>query len=274
MNFVATFAVLTLNIWGLPDLGFKVLAPLREERVQGICEALKKATAEVVLLQEAWLESDRKMLRTCGYSYYADLNNPTQPLDSGLMILSKWPLEKTTALTYAALPAQFSEGGDGEFLARKGALLTRVLPANRPAYWVGNTHVVSQYKADAQDDYRLIRKAQLKRFASWVAENVGQEPVIIGGDWNTGPQSTLWVEVQPFFAAYQADPQSAGACTLCPPNTMHSTNEGRVDHLMGSTHFAPVSGAVSFADPLVFPDFKISLSDHFGWKTEFGQKGP
>lgn len=64
--------VMTFNIWGLPKIGHLVPSPLRAARVAAICEELVKGRADIVLLQEVWVNQDRLRLKNCGYGYSAD----------------------------------------------------------------------------------------------------------------------------------------------------------------------------------------------------------
>lgn len=261
--------LLTLNIWGIPDLGFQVLAPLKQERVAAICETLRTSSQQaggwdIVLLQEVWVRKDRETLKNCGYAHAGEAENKNIPLDSGLLILSKYPIEKVERLIYPA-PTVFPVVPDGEALARKSTLLVKIEHPEAGGVWVGNTHLVAQYATN--DIYQTTRSEQFKMMTRWSLEKAGTDPLILGGDWNFNPESPLWPLVAEKLAGFTESPNAKDFCTVCPPNTMHQTSEGKIDHLFASSHFQVGDGALAFTEPLSINDFQISVSDHFGWQT-------
>lgn len=262
--------VLTLNIWGLPDVGFHVLAPLRSERVTAICESLKDESRrengwQIILLQEAWLAEDRKKLKACGYRYSVDLEDPSRLLDSGLLILSRYPIGKSARLIFSAPPT--ADFQDGESFARKGAIIASVQHPAGPI-WIANTHLISQY-SQTHDTYFETRKRQFLSFYKWATDTVGNEPLILGGDFNFGPGNELWTILEETLLGFSEAAESKLNCTICPPNTMHKENEGKVDHLFASSPFKAVAGSQAFTSPVPISDFSIHVSDHFGWQTTF-----
>lgn len=238
-----------------------------------ICSRLKTAAAQdngwdVVLLQEVWVESDRKNLQKCGYPFSADVEDYSQPLDTGLIILSKHKILETSRLTYPALPKINLSEEDGESFARKSAMIVRIDHPKAGPIWVANTHLVSQY-SKVNDVYQTARKQQFSRFVEWSRYQAGKEPLLIGGDWNFGPKMPLWPLIAELVPDFSQGPQSENSCTICPPNTMHTENEGKVDHLFGSRHWKVEKANQAMVEPLVLPDLKMSVSDHFGWETQF-----
>lgn len=256
--------VLTFNIWGVPDVGFQVVSPLREERIAAICERLREGDWDVVLLQEAWIAKDRRSLEKCGYKYIVDMDNARMAIDSGLMILSKHPVQEKDRLTY---PTSTSLSTDGEDLARKSAIIAKIQLPDGPV-WVANTHLVSNYDKK-NDKYLGRRRRQLEAFAAWAKRKAGSEPLVVGGDLNIDLKDPLWKDVGEQFKGFVEAPESAKACTLCPPNTMHRENEGKVDHLLASPGSEAKQGAVAMEKLLDHDGLKISLSDHLGWGTTF-----
>lgn len=266
-------SVLTLNIWGLPDIGFKILSPLRKERVAAICAKLKEASArrngwDIVLLQEVWVEKDRRNLQKCGYPFYAEVEDGSLPLDTGLLVLSKYKIIETERLTYPALLRFNLSEEDGESFARKSALLVKIEHPGIGNLWVANTHLVSQY-SQTNDVYESSRRRQFIAFAEWASSMAGKEPLILGGDWNFGPRMPLWSLIEIHLKGFSQGTATLNACTICPPNTMHTVNEGKVDHLFGSSHFSKVEGRQAMTEPMILPDLTMSLSDHFGWEATF-----
>ena len=146
-------SVLTLNIWGLPGGKQLGLAPFKESRVQGICRELKKGQWDAIFLQEAWQKEDRQFLKTCGYPYSLDSNDPRLAIDSGLLILSRYPLHKAQRLTYPPLDLDASVLEEGEALARKSADLVQMEHPEAGPVWLANTHLVSYYGEGVLDKY-------------------------------------------------------------------------------------------------------------------------
>jgi exonuclease III len=174
------------------------LAPFKNQRIQGICAELKKASQspngwDAVMLQEVWSERDRRKLSRCGYPYKTDLNQSKLLVDSGLMLLSKHPLKQSKRLTFPVLPVGPDVLEDGEALAKKSANLVKMVHPQAGEIWLANTHLVSYYAEGEQDKYKPIRKKQFIQFAKWVSSIVQEMPVIVGGDWNFGiHEPDLW----------------------------------------------------------------------------------
>jgi endonuclease/exonuclease/phosphatase family metal-dependent hydrolase len=276
-----TLTFLTFNFWGLPDLGFRVLSPLRTERAEELCrrfsEVSKKREGwDVIFLQEVWVAEDRARFTHCGYSYVADEEDDSLPLDSGLMILSRYPLAQVQRYTYPMQAGMGHLTEDGEGLARKSALVALVNHPMAGAIWVANTHLVSDYRASSggNDTYLELRRQQFSAFLSWTEEVSWGRPLVIGGDWNFGPKDPLWDELRPTLAQASEAPGADQAATLAPPNTMHAVTEGKVDHLFGLQGAVAHQGGIALTAPLKVDDLSISLSDHWGFSTNFSFSVP
>ena len=283
-----TLKVLTLNVWGLPDVGFLVPSPLRTERMAAICQTLKAEAAlpigqkwEVILLQEAWDAADRATLKNCGYAYSADLEDPLRPLDSGLMILSVYPISNSKRLTYSNQASGDDALSTGESFAQKSALIVQVqVPGAIAPIWIANTHMISFYNlgtvADAANDVFLdTRRRQWKQYLSWTADMSEGKPLILGGDFNFGPGSPQWQEMDSSFGGptlWSQMPAGDQTCTLCPPNLMHDHNEGKVDHLIGRNGVTAIEGQTEFTGTFPLPTdptFSVPYTDHLGLSTVF-----
>lgn len=259
-------SVVTFNFWGLPDVGFQVLSPLRAERRIAVCEELKKSKWDLVFLQEVWVKEDRDALKKCGYDHSLDLENTKLAIDSGLLTLSRYPLGRPDRLTYAQ-PTQPNISSDGESLVRKSAILARLEHPNG-AVWVAQTHLVSVYD-EKNDAYEARRLQQLKAFVKWATGRAGSEPLIVGGDLNITPHQPLWKEVRAQLKDFTEAPQALDACTICPPNPLHEVNEGKPDHLFISPGAFADSGDTVLKDTFTHEKDAIPLSDHYGWQTSF-----
>jgi endonuclease/exonuclease/phosphatase family metal-dependent hydrolase len=269
----ALIHVLSLNIWGVPDVGYRVTSPFLPERMAGICSELKKAHDaqagwDVVLIQEAWTPEERNTLKNCGYPYEADLEDSSRVIDSGLMILSRYPLKDVERLTYPAFADGLDDITDGEAFAHKSALRATVEDPAGP-YRVADSHLISIY--GEPDRYLEIRRAQMRSFVEWSQENLGTMPLILGGDLNFGPGTPEWPELKSLLAGFGQAPGAEAACTVCPPNVMHDHNEGKYDHLFGSPGLAAVEGGITLTKPIQVGGVPINLSDHFGWETTFSR---
>src|SRR5262249_31109496 len=119
--------------------------------------------------------------------------------------------------------------------------------------------------------YLETRRAQLRELAAWVASIAGSDPVLLGGDLNFGASDPLWSEIATLFPGFTDAPGSAQACTICPPNAMHSRNEGKVDHLLGSPGIVVSGGGIAFDQPITIEGIETNYSDHFGWQSRFSR---
>lgn len=263
-------SVLTLNIWGLPGGKNLGLAPFKEGRLRGICGELKKGKWDAVFLQEVWQKEDRKILKNCGYLYSLDSNDPRLPIDSGLLLLSRYPLQKAQRLTYPPLELNSSVLEEGEAIARKSADLVQMDHPDGGPIWLAHTHLVSYYGGDGSDKYFEVRRAQFVSFVDWVKERVEDSPVVVGGDWNFGAHNPdLWREKEVELLGFRASKESEKFTTLSKDNVFQKEDQGRVDHLFASKHFEPYQGTLSMHHRIGYFGFSINLSDHFGWAEEF-----
>ncbi|NBT58328.1 hypothetical protein EBT16_06045, partial [bacterium] len=251
-------SILTLNIWGLPGVGSFKLAPLRKERVQGICESLKRAFKDpkgwdAVMLQEVWLREDRKALSRCGYKEVVDLNDPILLVDSGLLFLSKHPLRRGKRLTYPALPIGPDVLEDGESLVRKSANSVEMFHPEAGVIVLGNTHLVSFYAEGDADQYQNTRRQQFLSFAKWIKRIAGENPLIVGGDWNFGAQNqVLWTEKEKSFPGFVVSQESEQETTLSGDNSFQEKDQDRVDHVFASPQFSSVIGKNKLVNNLTF----------------------
>ncbi|NDC24916.1 MAG: hypothetical protein EBZ49_12440 [Proteobacteria bacterium] len=268
-------SVLTLNIWGLPGAGSLGLAPFREQRIQGICQELKKAATrpegwDAVMLQEVWLKRDRRKLSRCGYRYVVDLNLSGKLIDSGLLILSKHPLKEAHRLTYPALPVGSEVFEDGEALAAKSANLVTMVHPGAGEVVIANTHLVSYYAEGIADKYQRIRLEQFIAFVDWTKKRAGNLPLILGGDFNFGPENReLWDEKNRRLENFVVSKQSEEVTTLSANNSFQEEDQDRVDHLLASPHFESRFGMLAMEKRIGAEGTDINLSDHFGWTEVF-----
>jgi len=267
-------SVLTFNVWGLPDM-LAPMTPARTERMAAICETLKDASErpdgwKVILLQEVWTMEDRETLKHCGYPYSADLDEDTHLGDSGLLILSGYPIEEGSVRRLV-----FKEGGkitraliDGEYLANKSGLIARILHPIAGPIWAANTHLISVYDA-ADDVYRETRQAQFREFLSWARAVSWGEPLLIGGDWNFGPDSDLWRETSDAREGLSQLLPLKGFCTFAPTKIDEDLTSCQFDHLLGSERVRATTARAVFDQFIEVDQERLRVSDHLGWETVF-----
>lgn len=275
-----TLSVLTLNIWGLPGVGPLGMAPKKQQRLQGICQDLQRASAEnsgwdVVLLQEVWLKEDRKYLSNCGFSQAVDLNDPNLFLDSGLLVLSKHPVIQSHRLTYPPLPLSPDVLDDGEALVKKSAVLVEIQHPDYGKLWFANTHLISFYAEGEADQYQERRKQQFMAFVAWSKRLAGGSPLVLGGDWNFGEHNpVLWDVKNRLIPDFVVSAEAAKQSTLSSDNTFQEDDQGRVDHVFASSHFQSLRGELAMHRRVKDQGGEFNLSDHFGWTEYFGLRAP
>ena len=252
--------VMTLSIWSLPEQGFRIQSPFRTERVSAICEELRGAATstdgwDIVLIQDAQVSEDRETLKSCGYAHSAI---PEADANSGLLILSRYPLEKVSTWS--------SPGTSGGPVAT-GMIAKANLGRSASGFtWVAN----AQFNTRVAED---IRSLSFSNFIKWASQTSGKDPLILGGSLGFTQESATFKALPQLLPAFTQAKILPDACTVCPPNIMHSKNEGKPDHLFASPHFSAQTGAVVMRKALRLTQdpLEVHLSDHFGWETTFAR---
>jgi hypothetical protein len=186
--------IATANLWGVSVLGFE-WADAIDERFAEISERLAENAPDldVVLIQEAWKDSARRaLLDHAGVSnrfpYRVDVVD--RPGGAGLVVLSRLPIE-------SAHFHRFRDQGncwkfwEGDCIAGKGILIVRARLGER-LVWIGTTHFIACYardetnevKCDEDDPNGLTRWNQLSEMNRVIEGLVGDDPILIGGDFN------------------------------------------------------------------------------------------
>ena len=174
----------------MPNFGFLPFSQFRTQRIKEICirlkELYKNENIDVVFIQEAWLKRDRDFIkRQSGFPYCLDLD--TKNIDSGLMILSRFPFDSYRRITYVNnIPLKIISFLSGEIFPNKSAIFGRMVvqkEGKKQKVWVGNTHLVSFYGSKI-DPFFFIRKEQFKDFLKGARSVAQKLPLILGGDWN------------------------------------------------------------------------------------------
>src|SRR5579872_4930532 len=133
--------ILTLNVGLLQFLWGKVQwSPFVEERAAVLPFELLKLNADVVALQEIYVERHRRRLINCLRDHYPFVGYQRQRafggLENGLMVLSKWPIS-------ASLNAFRIAPIDERFFDKKGVLICQVETPGIGTWSLLNTHTTA-----------------------------------------------------------------------------------------------------------------------------------
>lgn len=156
-----TLRVVTLNVWGVP--GARDL----EARLERLPDALKSLDADVLCLQEVWLQSWRRRIAEA----LAPAYEAADAEGGGLLVLSRLPLRDAVFTRFPELEGLSLV----ERLARKG-WLTVVVRTPAGEVRVCTTHLAHRGPAAQQLD--VLRNELLKTAAM---------PQVLAGDLNLAP---------------------------------------------------------------------------------------
>ena len=169
--------ILLWNVWLLPQL----LSPSPRIRAGLISQHIKDQ--DIVVLNEAFTYKDI-LSQQAGYNYSVTLNQKCllpwcfRPIDSGLLIFSKYPFDKVVTEMYE------SRGGVDRFSA-KGIIMIRVT-IDGIELDVYGTHMQSQPSSKR----RAERLAEARQLAAFINLHSGKETkrhIVVAGDMNMGP---------------------------------------------------------------------------------------
>lgn len=165
--------ILTWNIFMVPPVIFK---SCQIERAVLIADYIKKTNADIVVLEESFMQSTRdilyKNLKEI-YPYQSDITKSgVLNLNSGVWILSKFAIEKQDFITYKK-----KKGSD--IFAKKGATYLEVNVGQTKIQIIG-THTQSLPK------YKATRATQFCQIKNELADKYFQDtiPQFIIGDLN------------------------------------------------------------------------------------------
>lgn len=246
--------VLSYNVWGLPGL----LGTKRKERFERLGATLN--AYDVVALQEAFSDDIEALKQSSGFPHHFRLDNGTLlKTNSGLYILSKYPITKTASTT-------FNHCTGANCLANKGVLMVRV---EHPK--IGPVDVyTTQFQDDDSAKAKTIRTTENNRvLQEFILRNSSSYPVIIAGDFNSVPDQAEYADLMkrmPLTDVYsRLNPKDPGY-TLTPDNPM-TGGEGtpkRVDYIFAlqktGVEITPLESKVTHQQPVD----GVVLSDHYG----------
>lgn len=300
------FKVVTLNVYRKPEIGADFFGT---ERMNKICEVLKNEEHpdnngwDIVLIQEAWTVGSRKILKNCGYPHIVDIGlgrwragwgvrhrrGGIRPrpgrhgrelnLESGLLILSKFPIKKSLRYKFKNEGRLSRVFRDGESAAAKSICLAQVELSDQKKVWLANTHLVANYCDNSDDDdcesYELVRTAQTKEMKKVFDEWVGNEPLVFGGDLNAGEHPNAkdlsWVTLPKLFPGFEQAPHDEIAVSTSSPSNYFKKGHkegGKLDHVFASPHFDIYHGKLAFEKTFISSKGeKLNYSDHYGWES-------
>jgi endonuclease/exonuclease/phosphatase family metal-dependent hydrolase len=166
--------VVNLNTWGVP------FAVWDTWRYSAAMNAIEEISPDVVVLEEVFTGKGSRGFESEMYPYEAKgPHKITKLLNSGIKILSKYPIEREEKFTY-------NNCLKDDCLSGKGALLVVIdLPSGKKLNVVG-THL----NARGDDSVRI---SQLDQLTSFIAEN--KEPgaeTLLSSDFNFNPTSPAY----------------------------------------------------------------------------------
>lgn len=303
--FDGELTVMTYNIKG----GSWPVALNRSQDLYAIGARLRRLrdegrNPEIVLLQEAFSDDARQIARHAGYRYVvagpsaADRNltrptakdaafvangtwwlgeGTTRLLDSGLLILSDYPMHDVRRV---AFPAYACAGLD--CLANKGAVLATVsIPGTRLTVDVLDTHLNSRVRSlvsDARSLYAYRRQTEI--VSNFIAANRDSgTPLIAAGDFNVGKAAARKVELSaslrrwnlglPVRDALHAIVDARRLSGLGVDENTRAVVRRNTDFIF----FAPGTGAALLPEALAVPFGRERsggmLSDHPGYLAVF-----
>jgi len=198
--------VATANMWGVSVLGFDWAREI-DARFEALAERLARnePRIDVVLIQEAWKDSARRALLTDPrladrFPYRVDI--ATRPGGAGLVVLSRIPLEAARFHRYRA-QGNCLKFWEGDCLSGKGVAFVRARIGDR-SVWIGNTHLIACYapdetapgSCDEDDPNGLDRWHQLEELRQVISDLVGDDPILVAGDFNFTRSSRYYAHMQ------------------------------------------------------------------------------
>ncbi|MCA9544032.1 MAG: endonuclease/exonuclease/phosphatase family protein [Myxococcales bacterium] len=257
--------LMTFNLPAFPaDVGKK---KNKDKRVKRFVKRLKALDhkPDVVALQEVWDDSDKREIRQKLKDIYPHAHLDTSAgkhgllLNSGLMLLSRWPLSDTRLRHYKA------NKGLEKKAAKKGVLGARISPPGGKPFWVFATHLQAQSK-DRHNRTKLKQLGEARDAIRAATAGMTRGTVFLVGDFNLSVEKNNAT----LQAAYALFPGVVDTYDAARTEATGSTWAGlddpgkrqRIDHIW------VLNGAVSGASWIV-RTFDKDVSDHLAYWGEF-----
>jgi endonuclease/exonuclease/phosphatase family metal-dependent hydrolase len=241
-------------------------APHTEERLKHVAKALAELDADIILLQEVYRKDHcERIIRELGYPY-AIQSRDRFLLRSGLMVLSKYPLQGNY------IP--FSERLIEDRIADKGMIAARALTPEGSVAIV-NVHPTAGGRLHPEHpQVEHVRSAQLTQ-AMEELTRLGDiaNVLILAGDFNTGPEASPGNFQEMLDQGYRDTFRANGAYrfTWDPNNPLNAQGPHahcppqRCDHVLIKGEVAEAKTDIVLTDPVVnVPNGTCTVSDHYG----------
>jgi len=216
--FSADYKVLSWNSFFLPTYLKKAY---QVERLPKFINVLENSDYDFILLQEVFTKTaykriNRAMKAKGYYSSGKPFRRFYKPINSGLIIFSKYPLTDVKIMLFDHLAAE-------DKFSSKGVLFAKASLPNGDVIQLANTH----FQSKSDEKYKNIRKTHINQIQS-VFKNVFNDenvPVIFGGDFNIG--NNYGEEFSDFMAKFK----KLGLTTLPPASRQTYTSDCIVNSL-------------------------------------------
>lgn len=297
MSFDGSLSVLTYNVHGLP-WPFAKGRPAAFQKIAARLAAMHaEGTApQIVVMQEAFTDSALEIGREAGYRYIArgpgagqrgsDLDGIANTaflagarwnhgetegplLDSGLVILSDYPILATDAVAY---PRDGCAGYD--CLANKGVVLARIaLPGLATPIDIVTTHLNCRERAGvAVTRADAAYRRELTTLRAFIARaHDARFPLIVAGDFNVGKSMPRNTMIAATIAGLDARPAMATLIAdraMLPPDALLSWRKNKDLQLAVSSPSAGLSAA-AITTPFGHEADGSMLSDHVGYVVRY-----
>ncbi|KAK9479370.1 Endonuclease/exonuclease/phosphatase [Lipomyces japonicus] len=278
------FKLLTLNCWGL-----KYVSKFRQQRMHYIARQIALADADIVALQECWVAADYDYIRkhTRNKFAYAKYFYSGILAGSGLVVLSKFPIESVSMIPYVinGRPSAFFRG---DWYVGKGIASAVIRHPSGVPIEIFNTHMHAPY-GPGDASYVCHRTSQAWQLARQIRAAVERGHLVVAvGDFNSKPESVTysllteraglhdsWTTVHGTSSAHirpetlSPNDQIISLGVTCDSllNTWRSDRDiseaKRLDYCFHAPHLSTVTDIqVTFIERV--PDLNVSPSDHFG----------
>jgi sphingomyelin phosphodiesterase 2 len=286
--------VVTLNVWGLPDVITKRVKHKDPKWVQGSRRSrikeigMRLAPYDLVGLQEVWLSEDREALKEYGLQSnlpYCHSFSSGMLGTSGLMILSRFPILDVHFFRYK-LNGQVIRVDHGDFYAGKGVGYAKIQIAEDRVIELFLTHTIAKYTENGNDDhYRADRLTQLYELGRTVQMATSHyddtfhknskvvHNVVVLGDFNCSPenleyQALLKLLGKSFSDSLVEHTQTYSKQDVSPSYWITHENDGqRLDYVFykRSCSWKLLSSSIT----MKHEDGKTLISDHYGVEACF-----
>jgi endonuclease/exonuclease/phosphatase family metal-dependent hydrolase len=254
----------TFNVWGLPE----AFADDVSSRMRGLAGRLPGLDLDVLLIQEAWTDEVRDILRAAALRAGFEVADG-HVSNGGLMVLSRAPIRSSRfeKFRFRGDPERLAQG---EFLGAKG-FQTLVLEAETGPISVINTHLHARYSRSRPRLNSAVRTAQLLQIVGEMNDIDGT--VIVGGDFNCSAGD---VEFKIFSGLTQSTELGGGRLhpTLSKSNYYkrgRTDEDKRIDYLFVRPHpdlrWRAFGADSLFEEPERIRQRDRSLSDHYGFQA-------